>query len=39
MALHARWSSHTDTAPGFPYVADRPGDVITLIAASNAHHA
>jgi phosphoglycolate phosphatase-like HAD superfamily hydrolase len=39
MALHARWSSHTDTVPGFPYVAHRPGDVITLIAASNAHHA
>ena len=37
--IHARWSPHTDTAPGFPHVAHHPGDLITLIGTTNIRQA
>ncbi len=30
--VHARWSSHTDSTAGFSHVAQRPGDVLTVLA-------
>ena len=34
--VHARWSSHTISAAGFGYAAERPGDVRTLLAGLGA---
>ena len=33
--IHARWSAHTESAPGHPHTAYRPADVITVLASAS----